>query len=68
MTGSENCSEIYLNTVVNRPASGNHVNPFLYLVSVRNCPSPGHGVIYIFIGDLTPKSAILSLTILSAHK
>ena len=35
---------------------------------MRDFPSPERGVLYILIDELTSKSALLSLTLLSAHK
>ena len=40
----------------------------LYPVSVSDFPCPGRGVLSISIGDITYKSAILFLTLLSARK
>ena len=40
----------------------------MYPFSVTYCPSPGRGVLYIFIDDLTPKSALVLLALLSASK
>ena len=46
----------------------NYVNPLLYPVSVINFTCPGRVVIYILIGELTSKSALLLLTLLSVRK
>ena len=46
----------------------NYVNPLLYPVNVRNFPRFGCGILYIFLGDLTSKSALLLLALLSASK
>ena len=55
-------------TVVNRQLQVNYVNTLLYPVSVRYFPSPRCGVLCIFIGDLTLKSALLLCTLLSTRK
>ena len=44
------------------------VNTLLYPVSVSNCTNPERGILGIFIGDLTSTSALLLLTLLSAHR
>ena len=46
----------------------NYGNPLIYPVSVSDFPSPERGVLCISIGDLTPKSALLLFTLLSACK
>ena len=46
----------------------NYINLLLYSVSLRDFPSPEPGVFGISVGDLTSRSALLSLTLLSACK
>ena len=57
-----------INTIVNLLASGKLQNIILYPVSVSNYPSPEHGVLCILIGNITSKSFLLVLTLLSSSK
>ena len=40
----------------------------MYPFSVSDCPSPGRGLLYMFIGELTSKLALVLLTLLCASK
>ena len=40
----------------------------MYLLSVSGRPRPGSGVLYILIGDLTSKIALVLLTLLISSK
>ena len=66
--GSANHGGLDLHTVVNRWLQINYVNPVLYPVSVSTCPSSGHGVLCICIGDLISKMGLILFTPLSASK
>ena len=65
---SAHCGGLDINIVLKRHLQVNYINPLLYPVSVRGCPSPVRGILCILIGDLTPKSALLLFTLLSASK
>ena len=52
LQGSADRGGLDINKVLSFQIHVNCVNALLYSVSVRNCPSPGHGVLYIMIGDL----------------
>ena len=65
---SANHGGIELNTVLHRRLEANYVNTLLYPLSVSDCPIPGCGALFILIGKLTSKSALLLFTLLIASK
>ena len=59
IAGSADRGGLDINTVLNLRLQVNYINPLLYTVSVSDCTSPGLGILYILIGELTSKSAML---------